>query len=61
MAASWWSVWLTVASSLVSQSQGQAQVYNVGDEARVPCQQVDQGTIYRVNFYKAGIPTKIYW
>ena len=58
MAASWVSGWLIVASALVS-SEG--QVYNVGDEAQVACQQVHPSSLSRVKFYKAGIPTMIYW
>ena len=58
MAASWLSVWIIVASALV---RSEDQLYNVGEEAQVACQQVQPGTLSRVKFYKAGIPTKFYW
>ena len=60
MASSWFSVWLIVASSLGSEGS-EGQVYNVGDEAEVSCHQVHPGSLSRFKFYKAGIPTKIYW
>ena len=57
MAGSLLAVLLLVASPLLSEGQ----VYNVGEEAQVPCPQVSPKTLHRVKFYKAGIPTKIYW
>ena len=59
MAARLSSVWLIVASSLLG--EGQPLVYNVGDEAEVPCQPVHPGSLHRVKFFKAGISTNIYW
>ena len=46
---------------LLASSQVQGRVYNVGEEAEVLCQQVEPLSLHRVKFYKAGIPTKIYW